>query len=113
SANAAEGLRIAAETGQDNPGAHLHSVLAWIAAVHGQEQDCRGHAAAAQSRAIGHRLGPAAGIASWSLALLDLGAGRPEQSRDRLEALAVAGPGDSHPLVSVFSAADLVEAAVR
>ena len=112
-ANATEGLRIAAETGQDNPAAHLRSVLAWIAAVHGREQQCREHAGAAHAHAMGHRLGPAAGISSWSLALLDLGAGRPENARERLEALARAGPGDSHPIVSIFSAADLVEAAVR
>ncbi|RSM67918.1 LuxR family transcriptional regulator [Actinoplanes sp. ATCC 53533] len=112
-ANATEGLRIAVETGQDNPAAHLRGVLAWIAAVHGREQDCREQAAAAHAHAIGHRLGPAAGISSWSLALLDLGAGRPESARDRLIALAAAGRGESHPIVGVFSAADLVEAAVR
>jgi DNA-binding CsgD family transcriptional regulator len=112
-ANATEGLRIAVETGQDNPAAHLRSVLAWVAAVHGREQQCREHAAAAHEHAIGHRLGPSAGISSWALALLDLGAGRPESAGDRLAALAAAGPGESHPIVSVFSAADLVEAAVR
>jgi len=113
SANATEGLRIAAETGQDNFGAHLRSVLAWIAAVHGREQECREQAGAAHAQAMGHRLGPAAGISSWALALLDLGAGRPEKARDRLAALATAGPGDSHPIVGIFSAADLIEAAVR
>jgi DNA-binding CsgD family transcriptional regulator len=112
-ANATEGLRIAVENGQDNPAAHLRAVLAWIAAVRGQERECRDFAAAAHAHAMGHRIGPAAGIASWSLALLDLGAGRPEEARHRLEALAVAGPGDSHPVVGIFSAADLVEAAVR
>ncbi|MFC7532042.1 ATP-binding protein [Actinoplanes sp. GCM10030250] len=112
-ANATEGLRVAVETGQDNPAAHLRSVLAWIAAAQGQEEQCRGYAAAAHAHALGHRIGPAAGIASWALALLDLGAGRPESAADRLEALAAAGPGESHPVVRVFSAADLVEAAVR
>ncbi|GIJ60968.1 helix-turn-helix transcriptional regulator [Virgisporangium aurantiacum] len=108
-----EGLRIAEETGQENPAAHLRAVLAWLAAVHGHEDDCRTHATAALARALGQRLGPAAGIASWALALLDLGAGRPAEARDRLAALAVAGPGESHPMVGIFSAADLVEAAVR
>ncbi|MEV7623751.1 AAA family ATPase [Actinoplanes sp. NPDC089786] len=112
-ADATEGLRIATETGQDNPAAHLRAVLAWIDAAHGRDRECRDHAAAALTHAIGHRLGPAAGIASWALGLLDLTAGRPGQARDRLVALAVAGPGESHPMVGVFSAADLVEAAVR
>ena len=112
-ASATEGLRIAVENGQGNPAAHLRAVLAWIAAVRGQEPECREQAAAAHAHAMAHRTGPAAGIASWSLALLDLGAGRPENARHRLEALAAAGPGESHPVVGIFSAADLVEAAVR
>ncbi|GIJ50301.1 LuxR family transcriptional regulator [Virgisporangium aliadipatigenens] len=112
-ANATEGLRIAHDTGQENPGAHLHAVLSWINAVHGREGECRAHAEAAISRAIGHRLGPSAGIAGWALALLDLACRRPDEARDRLAALAEAGPGDSHPVVAIFSAADLVEAAVR
>jgi len=112
-ANATEGLRIAVENGQGNPAAHLRAVLAWIAAVRGREPECREYAAAAHAHGTQHRLGPAVGIASWSLALLDLGSGRPEEARQRLEALADAGPGDSHPMVGIFSAADLVEAAVR
>ncbi|MEV6305465.1 AAA family ATPase [Actinoplanes sp. NPDC051861] len=113
SASAAEGLRVAVETGQEHPAAHLRSVCAWVAAVQGQEEQCLAYAEKAHAHAMSHRIGPAAGIASWALALLDLGAGRPESAADRLEALATAGPGESHPVVRVFSAADLVEAAVR
>ena len=65
-ANATEGMRLALDTGQENPAAHHRSVLAWVAAVQGREQDCRAAAAAALSRAIGHRLGPQAAIASWT-----------------------------------------------
>jgi len=88
-------------------------VLAWLAAVRGRPEECREHASAALARAVGNRLGPATGIASWALALMDLGAGRPDAARDRLAALASAGPGDSHPVVGIFSAADLIEATVR
>jgi DNA-binding NarL/FixJ family response regulator len=113
SANATEGLRLAVETGQDNPAAHLRSVLAWLAAVRGQEKDCQEAANAALSHAIGHRLGPHAAIASWALAVLDLGAGRQAAAFDRLTALAAAGPGESHPMIGIFATADLVEAATR
>ena len=113
SADANEGLRLAVETGQDNPAAHLRGVLAWLAAAQGREDHCRELAAAALSRGIGYRLGPQAAIASWALALLDLGAGRPAEARERLEALAAAGPGEGHPMLTVFAAADLVEAAAR
>lgn len=113
SAHANEGLRLAEETRQDNPAAHHRSILAWLAAVQGQEQACREAATAALAHAIGHRLGPHAAIASWALALLDLGAGRPAEAYDRLAALAAAGPGEGHLVVSVFAAADLVEVATK
>jgi DNA-binding CsgD family transcriptional regulator/tetratricopeptide (TPR) repeat protein len=112
-ANAAEGLRLAEETGQVNPAAHHYSVLAWIAAVQGKEQDCRDAAAAASSRAIAHRLGPQAAIAAWAVALLDVGMGRPVEAFERLDALTNAGPGEGHQMVKVFAAADLVEVAAR
>jgi DNA-binding CsgD family transcriptional regulator/tetratricopeptide (TPR) repeat protein len=112
-ASAGEGLRLALDTGQENPAAHHRGVLAWIAAVQGRDQECRDAAAAALARAIGHRLGPHAAIASWALALLDLGMGRPGEAFDRLDALTNAGPGEGHQVVQVFAAADLVEAAVR
>jgi DNA-binding CsgD family transcriptional regulator len=112
-ANATEGLRLALETGQLNPAAHHRGVLAWIAAVQGRDQECRDAAAAALERAIAHRLGPQAAIASWALALLDLTLGRPAEACQRLDTLARAGPGEGHQMVNVFAAADLVEAAVR
>lgn len=112
-ASATEGMRLALDTGQENPAAHHRSVLAWVAAVQGREQDCRDAAAAALSRAIGHRLGPQAAIASWALALLDLGMGKPAEAFDRLNAMTGAGPGEGHQLVKTFAAADLVEVAVR
>jgi ATP/maltotriose-dependent transcriptional regulator MalT len=112
-AHATEGLRLARDTGQDNPACHFLAVLAWIAAVRGREEECRELATDALAHAIGHRLGPQAAIASWALAMLDLGGGRPAEAYSRLEALADAGPGEGHAIVKVFAAADLVEVAVR
>jgi DNA-binding NarL/FixJ family response regulator len=112
-ATASEGLRLALDTGQENPAAHHRAALAWVAAVQGRERDCREAASAALSRAIGHRLGPQAGIASWALALLDLGMGRPTEAFDRLNALAGSSPGEGHQVVKTFAAADFVEAAIR
>ncbi|MFC7106463.1 ATP-binding protein [Nonomuraea rubra] len=112
-ATATEGLRLALDTRQDNIAAHHRAVLAWIAAVQGRAEECRTEADAALSRAIGQRLGPPAGIASWALALLDLGEGRTGEAFDRLTALADAAPGEGHPIVKIFAAADLVEVAVR
>ncbi|MHA7651005.1 helix-turn-helix transcriptional regulator [Mycobacterium sp. ML4] len=112
-ADAAEGLRLAEETGQHNPAAHLHAVMAMIASVQGRGQACVDHAESALSQAMSSRLGPHAAIASWSLALLDLGAGRSEEAFDRLEALARAAPGEGNQMVMLMATADFVEAAVR
>ncbi|MBJ7340217.1 helix-turn-helix transcriptional regulator [Mycolicibacterium sp.] len=112
-ATATEGLRLALDMGQENAAAHHRSVLAWVAAAQGREQDCRDAAAATLSWAIGHRLGPHAGIASWALALLDLGMGRPAEAFDRLNAMAGARTGEGHQVVKTFAAADYVEAAMR
>jgi DNA-binding CsgD family transcriptional regulator len=112
-ADATEGLRLAEETGQANFAAHHRAVLAWVAAIQGDEEACRTAATAALSHALARGLGPAAAIAGWALGLLDLGAGRPGQAVQRLEAMMAAGPGESHPMSKVFAAPDLVEAAVR
>ncbi|WAC94144.1 helix-turn-helix transcriptional regulator [Mycobacterium sp. Aquia_213] len=112
-ADATEGLRLAEETSQRNPAAHLRGILAIVAAVQGREQECRDHAGAALTQAIGQRLGPHAAIASWALAVLDLGAGRPAEAFERLEASASAAPGEGNQMVMLLATADLVEAATR
>ncbi|WP_319458193.1 MULTISPECIES: ATP-binding protein [unclassified Mycobacterium] len=110
---ATEGLRLATETGQENPAAHARSVLAWLAAVQGRDVECVEFANAAIAHAIGLRLGPHAAIATWALAHLDLASGRAEQAYDRLQALAAAAPGEGNQMVSMFATADLVDAATR
>jgi len=112
-ATASEGLRLAAETGQDNAAALHHSILAWVAAAQGREQECRAHADAALEQATQRALALPASIATWALGLAELGAGRPEAALGRLEQLAAAGPGLGHPLAVTFAGADLAEAAVR
>jgi DNA-binding CsgD family transcriptional regulator len=111
--DATEGLRLATETGQDNPAAHMRSVLAWLAAVRGRSDECVELANEALAHAIGQRLGPHAAIASWALAHDDLVSGRSEQAFDRLQALADAAPGEGNQMISLFAAADLVDAATR
>jgi len=111
--DATEGLRLATETGQDNPAAHMRSVLAWLAAVRGQSDECVDLANVALAHAIGQRLGPHAAIASWALAHNDLASGRSEQAFDRLQDQAAAPAGEGNQMISLFAAADLVDAATR
>lgn len=110
---ASEALRLAVETSAANPAAHARSVLAWLAAVTGSPDECSSLANEALSHAIGQRLGPHAAIATWALAHNDLAAGRADDAAGRLVALAAAAPGEGNQMVSMFAAADLVDAATR
>jgi DNA-binding NarL/FixJ family response regulator len=112
-AEASEGLRLARETGLPNAAAVFEAVLAWFAAVRGEDASCVAHAAGAVERARGNGLGLVNALAEWSLGLLALGRGRADEALLRLEALAAAPPGAGHPYVALVSAPDLVEAAVR
>ncbi|KOX16343.1 LuxR family transcriptional regulator [Nocardiopsis sp. NRRL B-16309] len=110
---AAEGLRLAEATGQDNCAGHHRAGLALLAAIHGEEDACRNRARAALALADSHDLGLPAGLASWALALLDLGLGRVDEAASRLSSLHRAGPGRGHTAVHLLSTPHLVEATMR
>ncbi|MEU8145586.1 LuxR family transcriptional regulator [Nonomuraea sp. NPDC048901] len=110
-ADAAEGLRIARDFGQPHRTGYLEGMLAWIAAVEGDDARCAELAArCAEHFAV---TGIANGVAwsEWAQAMLDLSRGRHTQALDRLES-ALAGPV-RHQIQAVYFAADQVEAAVR
>ena len=110
---ATEGLTLARQAGLPNA-ANLHlATLSWLAAVKGQEDECRAQAAevVCAARTNGH--GIAYSIAEWAVALLDLVGGRLEETVTRLTALAELAPGLGHPYYLLTSAPDLVEAATR
>lgn len=101
--NAEEGLRIARDTAQPEWAGQASSVLAYIAALRGDEQGCASHAETAGSVAVA--------ASRWALAMLDLGYGRAEQALAQLESLAASGMHCQLPVVR--STPDLIEAAVR
>jgi DNA-binding CsgD family transcriptional regulator len=101
--NAEEGLRIARDTGQAEWAGQASSVLAYIAALQGDERRCASYAETVGSVAVT--------ASRWSLALLDLGYGRAEQALSQLESLAASGMHCQLPVVR--STPDLIEAAVR
>lgn len=111
--SAAEGLRTALATGQENCAGHHRAALAFVAAIRGQEATCRELAGAALATAEAHDVGLPAALASWALALLDLGAGRAREAAVRLRALTRSGPGQSHTAVRLLLTPHLVEAGVR
>ncbi|MFD2356780.1 LuxR C-terminal-related transcriptional regulator [Nonomuraea ferruginea] len=105
---AEEGLALAREAGYTNSEAAHLANLAVVAALRGQEESCREHARRALAIAVPHRVGLRAGVASYALAMLDLGLGRYDAAHARFTALAAAG----HPTVVWRTAPDRVEAAV-
>jgi DNA-binding CsgD family transcriptional regulator len=108
-----EGIRLARETGQRTSEAYLLSTLAWIAALRGDEQECRTCAEDALEIATPNRVGLAVACAEWSLATLDIGKGRWDAAAARLARLMVAPPGQGHPVVALYAAPDCIESALR
>ncbi|NUW39132.1 ATP-binding protein [Nonomuraea rhodomycinica] len=110
-ASATEALRIADEIGQPSRMAQAEALLAYLAAVAGDDARCRRLAERNLQRFPAHANALVAAWCEWALALLDLGRGRYQAVLDRLEA-AANGP-IRHVGPGVHFAADQVEAAVR
>ncbi|SEL25859.1 helix-turn-helix transcriptional regulator [Nonomuraea pusilla] len=108
--SAGEALRIAEDTGQPSRVAHAEALLAYVAAVRGDEPGTR-PAEQSLRRLPAHDNALVAAWCEWALALLDLGHSRYEAALDRLET-AARGP-IRHVGPGVHFAADQVEAAVR
>ena len=109
--HAQEGLVLADSTGQTHRLDHLRCVLAWIAALSGDESRCRDLTEAAVGPALDRRNIRSAAWGTMALSLLDMGLARYERALDRLEA-AAQGPLITHHATVSF-APDQVEAAVH
>jgi DNA-binding CsgD family transcriptional regulator len=106
SASLAEGLELARGTNQHQIEAHLLAVEALLAAVRGDEPLCRARAAESLEGASARRLVHVSICATWALAVLELGLGRPEAALTHARALPPAAGID-------WDALDRIEAAVR
>jgi DNA-binding NarL/FixJ family response regulator len=110
-ASATEGLQLAADVGQPNRAGYLQGVLAWIAAVQGDEEACLRLSAQCQEGFTTHRIANGLAWAVWARTLLDLAQGRAAEALTRLDA-ALQGPV-RHQAHAVYFAPDEVECAVR
>ncbi|MEO3789099.1 AAA family ATPase [Nonomuraea sp. B10E15] len=106
---AAEGLRLAQDTGQLNTAAQHLAWLAMTAAVEGDRETCRVRADAAIELADAHELGIAGAIGTWALACLDLAAGRPAGAAARLRA----DRRNNHVVIRVMATPHFIEASAR
>ncbi|HEY6584510.1 MAG TPA: LuxR C-terminal-related transcriptional regulator [Gaiellaceae bacterium] len=111
--SATEGLTLARETRLSNAASMHLAVLAWFAAIKGEDECCREMALEVNDIARITSNGFANALANWGVALLDLGRGRAQEAVARLRLVAESQPGESQPFVALASAPDLVEAYVR
>ncbi|MFD7408643.1 LuxR C-terminal-related transcriptional regulator [Streptomyces sp. NPDC059866] len=110
---AEQGLRLARETGQENLAAVHRARLALLHALRGNGTACREAAEAALSTALSRRIGLAVATARHALAVLALTRGAYEEALHVLNLLATPQAGTGHPMVTMLSLPDRIEAAVR
>ena len=103
-------LALAVDIQQESVPAYLRGLLAWLAALDGDDERCNALASEAIRYADDHGTPPSGADATWALALLDLGHGRYEAALSRMENRWPFWPCSS---AWVRSTADHLEAAVR
>ncbi|MEV6039206.1 AAA family ATPase [Nonomuraea sp. NPDC052116] len=104
----AEAWRIAHDTGQAGRLRHLHGILAWLAAVEGEDDTCVRLAGQADGAA---RERHGSGWGGCALILLDLVRARYEAAAERMARI-LDGPL-GHTVIVTFAMADHVEACAR
>ncbi|NKX90776.1 helix-turn-helix transcriptional regulator [Nocardia coubleae] len=108
---AEEGLGIARDIGQAQWVSQLHAFLAYLAALHGDEQRCHTEAEQAVADQLG---GPMAVGASWAHAargLLALGDGKLDRAQAELEHMTIEPA--RHHVIGLRTLPDQIEVAVR
>jgi DNA-binding CsgD family transcriptional regulator len=112
-AHAEEGRALAERTGRRNTACSHLSILAALAALHGDEGAAREQADTVLAEALPRRLMRPAGTVQHALGLMALVAGRLDEALTAFDAMLgeTAQPGS--PELALISAPDYVEAAVR
>jgi DNA-binding NarL/FixJ family response regulator len=84
-----------------------------MAALRGNEEECRAYAAEVTKAVKTSAQANANSWAEWGVGMLDLSLGRPEATVTRLAALRSAPIGVGHPYFMLMSSPELIEACVR
>jgi DNA-binding CsgD family transcriptional regulator len=108
-----EGLRLASEAALTNPMCFHRAILAWVAALRGDDESCVAFAELASGTALRQGLAAHLALAGWATGLLQLGFGRWEEAMTRLQDVTSGSPGVTHPYIARLALPDLVEAAFR
>jgi hypothetical protein len=75
-----EAIVIAGDIDQPQVVGHAQSLLALIAALRGEEDECRSLATRGRERAVAHQVVHANNLAKWALVLLELGLGKADEA---------------------------------
>jgi DNA-binding CsgD family transcriptional regulator len=110
---AREGLRFARELGAPNATARPLCLLAFAAAVRGDEEEARRHAGEVLELAAAHGLPGRAAFAVYALAMLELGRGRWAEALEHFAVVADPRPDIGDRFVAKGALPDRIEAAVR
>jgi DNA-binding CsgD family transcriptional regulator len=110
---AREGLRFARELGAPNATARPLCLLAFAAAVRGDEAEARRHAGEVVELAAAHGLPGRAAFAAYALAMLELGRSRWTEALEHLAVVADPRPHVGDRFVAKGALPDTIEAAVR
>jgi DNA-binding CsgD family transcriptional regulator/tetratricopeptide (TPR) repeat protein len=110
-AAASEALRIAHDTGQMQWAIEANAILAYLAAVDGDQVRCRRLVDAALAEPATHATAAGTPWAAWGLGLLDLGRGRLDTALVHLEAISQGAM--RYHTSALQSVPDLVEVAVH
>jgi DNA-binding CsgD family transcriptional regulator/tetratricopeptide (TPR) repeat protein len=111
--HAQEGADLADRIGDTRSTAFHLSLRAHICGLQGDEEPSRAAAAEALRLVTGQDVAFLPASALWALGRLDLGRGRPVPALEHLTAIVDPSSGRAHPMVALFAAPDLVEAACR
>ena len=106
SANASEALRLGREIGGEHLAGQALVLLALLAALRGDEEECRQLAAESHELASTHGLGVVAEISQWALVLLELGLGHADEALRSAREI-------SNSLVVFWAGLDRIEASIR
>jgi DNA-binding CsgD family transcriptional regulator len=107
-----EAIELARELGAENLELLPRTILAFVSALRGEDDEARRQAEDAYERGAAHGFPVPVALAVYTLAVLDLGRGRWTEALERLDAL-VDESGGSDLFLATIGALDKIEAAVR
>jgi DNA-binding CsgD family transcriptional regulator len=110
---AGESLELAHELGAANTTARPAGILAYVAAVHGDEEEAQRRADDMRALAAAHGIPARATYAAYVLAMLDLGRGRWIDARDQFRLVADPRPDVGDAFLARTAVPDTIEAALR